>query len=199
MADPSAFDRAYYQRYYHDPRTRVGSPQSVQVLADFVCAFLRHVGQPVRRVLDMGCGLGHWRDAVLRHYPKARYTGVEYSEYLCDELGWTHGSAVDFSMRGQADLVICQGVLQYLERADCRRAIDNLATLTRGALYLEVLTERDWQENCDREATDGNVHLRSGAWYRGLLARHFVNYGGGMFLAHGSPATLFELEHLEGR
>ena len=197
MSEPFAFDQKYYDRFYRDSETRVATRESTDRLADFVCAYLIHIDQPVRRVIDMGCGLGYWRDAVTRHFPASEYTGVELSSYVCEEMGWTQGSVVDFRSRQKFDLVICQGVLQYLTDAECRAAIANLAKLCRGALYLEALTEQDWAENCDQDVTDGAVHLRAGSWYRRHVAKHFTNCGGGVFLADRSDATLFELERLD--
>lgn len=196
MSDTSTFDKNYYDRYYRDPETRVASQESVQVLADFVCSYLIHIGQPVEHVIDLGCGLGYWQAAIREHFPAASYVGVEYSEYLCEAYGWTQASAVDFKSRHKADLLICQGVLQYLPDPACERAIANFARLGRGALYLEALTRKDWQENVDQKVTDGEVHLRTGGWYRRRLAEHFVNCGGGVYLTDSSPAALFELERL---
>jgi len=190
------FDSGYYERYYRDPRTRVASKDQVAVLGRFVCSFLRYLGQPVESVLDLGCGLGWWRPVLKKHFPEAGYLGVELSEHLCERHGWTQGSAVDFRSLRPFDLVICQGVLQYLTREEASRAIDNLAELTRGALYLEVLTRSDWKEHCDRKKTDGSVYLREGRWYRKELAPHFIACGGGLYLSSRSPATLYELERL---
>ncbi len=151
----------------------------------------------MRRVLDVGCGLGLWQQALQQHFPRASYQGVELSDYACKRYGWIKGSVVDYRTRHAFDLVICQGVLQYLDDRDARAAIANLASLSRRALYLEALTTADWEDNCDRRATHGGVHLRSGSWYRRQLSRYFRNCGGGLFLANTAQATLFELEHLD--
>jgi hypothetical protein len=104
---------------------------------------------------------------------------------------------VDYAASEPADLVVCHGVLQYLDARSARRAIANLARLTGGALFLEALTAEDWEHNCDRSLTDGDVFLRPAAWYRRELARRFTNCGGGVFLAASSPAVLYELEKAE--
>lgn len=188
------FDEDYYQRFYPDSEAPEAAPTR---LGDFLGSYLDHMGVDVRRVLDMGCGVGNWRPVIARAYPRATYTGVEYSRYLCQKLGWVQGSAVDYSASRKFDLVICQSVLQYLDARQARKAIGNLAGLCRGALYLEALTVKDWEENCDRRHTDGEVYLRQGAWYRRELARHFVNCGGGVFLSKGSPVVMYELETAE--
>jgi len=76
------FDEAYYQRYYFDKKTSVVDPAHAERLGAFVCSYLHYLRVPVARVLDMGCGIGLWRDMVARHLPGARYHGVEYSAYL---------------------------------------------------------------------------------------------------------------------
>ena len=101
---------------------------------------------------------------------------------------------VDYLGRGRFDLVICHDVIQYLGNADASRAIDNLASLSRGALYLGVLTREDWNEHCDRERTDDQVHLRAARWYRRRLDRHFTAAGGGVFLKKDAPVVLWSLE-----
>ena len=190
------FDRRYYDRYYRNPRTRVSSQHEAAVLGRFVCAYLAHLGQPVRRVLDAGCGLGRWRKVIAEHFPRASYRGIEVSEYLCRELGWTHASIAEYRTRGRFDLVVCQGVLQYLEPREAAAALANLGRLCRGALYLEVLTAEDWRDNCDRRATDGGVHLRPANWYRRRLSPAFRACGGGLYLHRDSTAVLYALEGL---
>lgn len=194
MAKERCFDRAYYEEFYEvgaEDRREIGR------LVDFVCAYLRYLELPVRRVLDLGCGPGLWREPIRRHHPRASYTGVEVSEHLCRECGWTRGSAVDFRARRPFDLVICADVLQYLPGAAAEAAIDNLGRLCRGALYFNLLTREDWDENCDRERTNGDVHLRRAAWYRRRLRRHFVPVGGGVFVSARASTVLWELEKLD--
>lgn len=187
------FDAAYYARHY--PKTRGdAAPARVVRLVDFVAAYLRHLELPVRRILDIGCGRGLWRARLERHFPRARYHGVELSRYLCERYGWQHGSVVDYRSRASFDLVICQGVLQYLDDDNAGRAIENLAALSRGALYLEALTRGDWLHNVDRAHTDGDTYQRSARWYRKRLMSHFTHAGGGLWLQSRADCVLFELE-----
>ena len=189
-----AFNKAYYRRFYLDTQTRVRSSAGEERLARFVFGYLGHLGIPVRRVLDMGCGLGKWRGLLTKHHPRGEYTGVEISEYLCGKYGWTHSSAADFRGRGRYDLVLCQSVLQYLGDEDAAKALANLARLCRVALYREISTRRDWEIHCNRKMTDGKVYLREEHWYRKLLAPHFRSAGGGLFLPKDSPVVLYDLE-----
>ncbi|MDB5105886.1 MAG: Methyltransferase type 12 [Fibrobacteres bacterium] len=190
----TAFDEAYYRRFYLDSDTRVRSGQAEERLARFVFGYLGHLGIPVRRALDLGCGLGRWRGILARHHPRADYTGVEISPYLCEKYGWLRSSAADFKGRGRYDLVLCQSVFQYLGDEEARNAVANLARLCRGAVYLEIITKRDWELHCNRKMTDGKIYLRDAAWYRKLLAPHFRSAGGGIFLPKDSPVVLYDLE-----
>ncbi len=197
MTRSFSFDSAYYDRFYRDRNRRVTSGPETDRLVGFVVAYMRHLDLPLRTVADVGCGLGLWRTALRKHRRGVRYTGVEVSDYLCERYGWQQGSVVDWDPKSSFDLVVCHGVLQYLGARDARRAIRNLTRLSHGAVYLEALTREDWQQNCDREVTDGDVFLRPVAWYRRALAPHFTNCGGGLFLTHRASAVLYELEKAE--
>ncbi len=194
VAVDSRFDQAYYERHYLDPETRVIGPDEVRRLARFVLGYLGYLDVDVGDVLDVGCGVGLWRDAVAELAPDARYHGLEASAYLCARYGWERASITDLAGRQPADLVICQGVLQYLTAKEASAAIRALAEVTSGALYLEVLTREDWERNCSQDRTDGAVHLRTAAWYRRLLAPRFIAVGGGLFLPRDTHVVLYELE-----
>lgn len=191
------FDRAYYDRFYGDRETRVTSAEETARLARFVTSYLDYLGVAVETVLDVGCGVGLWRKPLKKAYPGATYTGLEFSEHIARKHGWVQGSIGTY--RGAAaDLVICQGVLQYVPDRQLPSAIANLARLSRQALYLEALTQNDWDERVDTALTDGAVHLRPASRYRRLLSgAGFRACGGGVYLGPKNGSVLFELE--EGR
>jgi SAM-dependent methyltransferase len=190
------FDANYYARYYRSADTRVTEADETKRLARFVGSYLKHIGQPVRNVLDLGCGLGQMQKPLRAEFPEASYLGVERSSYLCERYGFRPGSAVDFKARGRFDLIICKGVLQYLTKAEAEAALANLAELCRGCLYLEALTREDWTEACDQERTDGEVYLRPASFYRRRLRTSFTGAGGGIFVHERSEAVLYALESL---
>ena len=193
------FDEAYYQRFYFDKKTSVVDQQHLERLGTFVCSYLQYLRIPVRRVLDVGCGIGLWREVVARHFPNASYHGVEYSEYLCQRYGWERGSVVDYSGDKPFDLVICQGVLPYLSPTDLQAALRNLARLSRGALYLEAVTREDYdRDTIDEDLTDPRLLRHRAQLYRRGLAEGFKPLGGGLWLSHQAEIPLFELECPQG-
>ena len=193
-----AFDRDYYQRFYFNRRTAVTSRAEMHARARLIAGCVDYVGLPVAKILDAGCGVGLLRAPLLHGLKRASYTGLEFSDYLCQRYGWRQGSIETFRTRERFDLVICYDVLQYLSAAAARRAIANLARLCRGALYFGALTREDWRDNCDRRLTDRAVHLRPGEWYRRRLRRQFLYLGFGMWLRKGQCPLLWDLERCIG-
>lgn len=188
------FDSAYFRKYYLNAATRVTTPAEMRGRALLIAAILRHARIPVRKILDAGCGIGLLRKAFAATLPRARYAGLEASDYLCARYGWTKGSVVDYQPRVPGDLVVCYDVLQYLDDRNAAKAIANLARLSRGAVYVSALTREDWRDNCDQSRTDRAVHLRSGEWYRRRLRRHFRHLGFGVWLHKDATAILWDME-----
>lgn len=194
-ASDDLFDEAYYERFYFNKKTSVVDPAHMERLGAFVCSYLQYLRVPVLRVLDVGCGIGLWREIMARHFPGASYHGVEYSPYLCERYGWERGSVIDFRADEPFDLVICQGVLPYLSPPDLQRALANLGRLSRGALYLEAVAYEDYERDVvDEGLTDPRLFRHRAALYRRGLAPRFKDVGGGVWLSRTAPMPLFELE-----
>ncbi len=194
MRQSAAFDSAYFRKYYFDASTRVTSAAEMLGRARLIAAVLRHAGIPVRSILDAGCGVGLLRKAFAKVLPRARYMGLEASDYLCARYRWTKGSVVDFAPRSRSYLVICYDVLQYLDDRAAARSVANLDKLTNAALYVSALTREDWRENCDQTRTDRAVHLRSGEWYRRRLRRRFNHLGFGIWVRKDVTTILWDME-----
>jgi SAM-dependent methyltransferase len=195
VAQPSGrFGAAYFRKFYLNPATRVVTFSEMRSRATLIAALLTHLQIPVRSILDAGCGIGLLRRPFAEMLPRARYVGLEFSEYLCRRYGWQYGSVVTHKAREPFDLLICYDVLQYLDDAQASRAVANFANLTRAALYVSALTREDWRDNCDRSRTDRAVHLRSGAWSRRRLGKSFRYVGFGVWLRKDVSAILWDLE-----
>ena len=103
------FDKDYYQRFYFDPRTAVVSQAEMTARARLISSYADHIGLPVRRILDAGCGVGLLRKPLQRAFPNAVYVGLEYSEYLCQRYGWQQGSLATFAAVGALSLAAGNG------------------------------------------------------------------------------------------
>ena len=77
------FDSDYFRKYYFDAATRVTTAAQMRGRARLIAAILHHAGIPVRSILDAGCGTGLLRAAFAAAIPRARYVGLEASDYLC--------------------------------------------------------------------------------------------------------------------
>lgn len=190
---PQQFDAHYYRRFYLRAATRAMSQPETECRAAVVATLVKQLELPVKRILDMGCGLGWFKSPLLKVFSTARYTGVEYSQYLCDEYGWQQGSVVDYDSPAQFDLIVCCDVLQYLDDKQATLAINNLGRLCRGALYLHVPTKRDWKTLMDPSGTDTQVHVRSGKWYQQRLRKHFNHIGNGVLVKRNVEVLQWEL------
>jgi hypothetical protein len=197
MTAPGRFDEAYYRRHYTG-RRRIHSARQVARLASGVSGLATWLGVELGAVLDVGAGPGYWRSWFRRHRPAVRYRSTDLSPYACARYGHERRDISRWRSRERYDLVVCQGVLPYLDDAAAARAIDNLGAMCRGLLYLEAITGRDLAEAVDRRATDTAVHARSGAWYRRRLARWFVPVGAGLWAARRAGLVLYELEARAG-
>ncbi len=191
------FNASFYRRFYFDPRTRVTTRAETVVRAQIVAALLKHMELPVRTILDAGCGVGWMRQPLLRAFPRAKYTGIEVSQHICERYGWTQASIASYRTRTRFDLIVCYDVLQYLTDAEAARAIANLGRLCRGAMFLHAPTREDWQRNADRSCSDADIHLRPTDWYRTRLARRFRHAGFGLYVRRSVPLLQWELERVE--
>jgi SAM-dependent methyltransferase len=192
------FTAAYFRKFYLNAATRVVTPREMHSRAALIAGALRQCQIPVRSILDAGCGIGLLRKPFKELLPRARYVGLESSQYLCGRFNWIHGSISDFAPGKSFDLVVCYDVLQYLPDREAARAIANLGKLSRAALYVSALTTEDWRENCDRSRTDRAVHLRRGEWYRRRLKKSFHYVGFGIWVRKNVTAIQWEMERSPG-
>ena len=192
----TTFDQAYYERYYGSARTRVHSSDEVGKLCAGIVSLLEWWQHPPRTVLDVGAGVGLWRDWFKKNRPNVRYRSTEYSAHACRAYGHEQRDITQWRAANKEtfDLVVCQGVLPYLDDAGAAKAIDNLAAMSAGFLYLEAITKRDIREVCDGARTDVAVHGRTGAWYRKRLGKHYVEVGCGLWCKKGAGVLFYELE-----
>jgi hypothetical protein len=190
----AVFDATYFRRYYESSRSRVYGREHVAHLARGVTGFVLWFGGDIDAVLDIGAGIGLWGDWFGANFPEVRYRSIDVSEYACAKYGHEKRDISRWRAREKFDLIVCQGVLPYLDDVACAKAIVNMAEMCRGFLYVEAITARDLREVCDRKRTDVSVHARSASFYRRLLTRYFEPIGCGLYHVKGGDKLFYELE-----
>lgn len=197
------FDASYYDRFYGHPETAVHDEARIAALGRGLSGFCEWFGLPLARVLEIGAGTGLLRDWFRRELPDAEYVSTEYSAHAAATYGHhrldVSAPGASKLLRKPYDLVVCQGVLQYLDDDAAERAIETLARACRGLLYLEAITRHDLEEVCDRELTDVAVHARRGSFYTRRLAVGFEQVGAGLWHRRGGPLVFYELERAPRR
>jgi SAM-dependent methyltransferase len=176
------YDRQYFDKWYRNPRYRVKSPVELARQVAFVLGAAEHVlARQVRSVLDVGCGEGNWRAPLVRRRPGLQYTGVDASEYAVSRFGsrrnirlGTIDSLDRLRLRQSYDLILCVGMLNYLEPAQLKRGLKHLYDRAGGLVYLELFTSADRGVFGDTRGT----RLRGPAWYRARMREaKFVSIG----------------------
>lgn len=167
------YDRAYFNRWYRAERTRVFTPAEIERRVRFVIDAAEHVNErPVRRVLDVCCGEGHWQPVVKRLRPAAHYTGVDVSEYAIQRFGKRRnlrlgrfGELANLGLEGPFDLIVCTGALYYIETAEVAVGLRAIGELLEGVAFLEIFTEGD-----ELTGNIGDIRHRSAAEYDRMMS-----------------------------
>ncbi|MEP6836148.1 MAG: class I SAM-dependent methyltransferase [Gemmatimonas sp.] len=166
------YTREYFEKWYRNPRHRVKSPAELARQVAFVLHTAEWVlGRRARSVLDVGCGEGQWRAALRTHRPGIRYTGIDPSTYAVERFGKRRNISLgsfenlgQLSQTGPFDLVICCGMLNYINTTSLAAGLVHVASLTHGVAFLEIFTGAD--------ATEGDTSWpkpQSADWYRSIL------------------------------
>lgn len=145
------YDRAYFDRWYRDGRTRVHARGALARKVGFAVAACEHLlERPLRSVLDVGCGEGAWQPLLQALRPGVRYAGVDSSAYAVGRYGRRRnlrlgrfGQLGDLGLDGPFDLVVCSDVLHYVPAREIPRGLEALAELLHGVAFIEVFTGAD--------------------------------------------------------
>jgi trans-aconitate methyltransferase len=185
------FDATYYSRFYG--KNGAHDEQRIARLATAVHNMCAWWGVEIESVLDVGAGIGMWRDWYRENHPHVSVQSIDVSEHACATWGHDLRNIVDWTPPRKSDLVVCHSVLQYLDNTDFVSAVGNLAAGTRWLMYLELPTKWDYENIVDESGTDMQVFKRSAQWYRRVLNEHFVQIGAGLWTPHnGLP--MYQLE-----
>ena len=174
------YDQAYFDRWYRS-RGKIHARNEVRrkvLMAVSVAEYFLRA--PIETVLDIGAGEGAWYTQLRTLRRRAKYTGVEPSEYAVSRFGEernirkaSFSSVKSLRLEGEFDLVVCADVLHYLSETEIRRGLPELVRRTGGVAYLEVLTEED-----DVIGDLDGLIKRPAAWYRQIFSRAGLTQAG---------------------
>ncbi len=193
-----SYDRAYFDKWYRNPRHRVKTPTELRRQAEFVLRLAEWVlGRPVRTVLDVGCGEGQWRAELRRLRRGVHYDGVDPSAYAIARFGARRGLMLggiedldDLPLRPAYDLVVCCGMLNYLPLDTLTRGLRQVSRRTGGVAYLELFADTDRFEG-DTSWTSP----QSPAWYRrAIRSAGFQSIGMHGYIPSGHTQQVAALE-----
>jgi 2-polyprenyl-3-methyl-5-hydroxy-6-metoxy-1,4-benzoquinol methylase len=201
MSAPTArkrYDEAYFTKWYHDPRTRVHSRDSVKRKIRMVLAVTEYfLGRKLRSVLDVGAGEGVWGTELRRIRPGIRYLGVDPSEYVVGRHGKRRNIRLGsfeqlptLQLGRGYDLIVCADMLQYVADGALKRGVRHLASLLHGVAFLEAYTTGD-----EMEGDLDDWHPRSKPQYRRIFANAgLVACGVHCYIAPDVAVNAVELE-----
>jgi len=169
---PKRYDRAYFRRWYHDPRTRISSVRALERKVHLAVSVAEYfLGRRLRTVVDIGCGEALWYDALKQLRPRVQYTGIDSSEYVVRAFGDSHhvrhgsfGALRALRLPTRVDLIVCADVLQYIPARDLIPGLRAIRRALGGVAYIEVFTRDD-----DMEGDMQGWHARSANEYRRLF------------------------------
>lgn len=148
---PKPYDRAYFDRWYRNPRTRIHVAEAVGRKVALAVSTTEYLLQrPLRTVLDVGCGEGAWQPILGRMRPRARYVGVDSSEFAVRRWGrrrnlklGTFGKLAALDLGGPFDLIVCSDMLHYVPGRELAAGLAAMRTMLEGVAWIEVFTSAD--------------------------------------------------------
>jgi len=145
------YDRAYFDKWYRDPRHAVASAAELKrKVALAVAQAEYYLGRPLRNVLDVGCGEATWRAPLRALRAGVAYRGLDASPYVVARYGRSRnvglarfGQLEHLRFEHRFDLIVCTDVLHYLKPAEIRAGLAGIGEMLEGVAFLEVFTSRD--------------------------------------------------------
>jgi len=167
------YDRAYFERWYHNSRHAVGSGHALErKVALALAAAEYYLCHPVRNVLDVGCGEGAWRKPLRALRPGVEYLGLDSSEYAVARYGKsrnirlaTFGQLGELRFDTTFDLIVCSDVIHYVPTPQLKRGLRGIVEMLDGVAFLELFTSVDSPDG-DKRGFIG----RSPRWYQSTFA-----------------------------
>jgi SAM-dependent methyltransferase len=167
------YDRAYFDRWYRDPRHTVVHEGVLERRVRLAVAAAEYLlERPLRSVLDVGCGEGRWRALLRRVRSRVRYTGVDSSLYAVARFGRSRdvrlgrlGTLGRLDLDPPYDLIVCSDVLHYVETDEALKGLRAIERMLGGVAFIEAFARED-----ETEGDHEGFQPRPAAVYRRLFA-----------------------------
>jgi SAM-dependent methyltransferase len=201
------YDRAYFDRWYRDPKQRVKHGGEFLRKVRLALAIAEYyLGRPVETVLDVGCGEGHWRAPLLAERPRLHYLGVDASDYVVRRYGRTRNlhqvsfaelprladhAGMLFGGVASVDLLVCSDVVHYVPTAELSTGLSTFSRLCHGVAWIEMFCRGD-----EFVGDDDGFIARPRSWYlRTLTGAGWLPLGSNAWLHAGlrERASVLEL------
>lgn len=194
------YDRAYFDHWYRKKRIRQSRAVLARKIALAVALAEHALGRTLRSVLDVGCGEMPWREELRLVRPRARWQGVDPSDYVVSQFGKSHkvcrgswGELSRLRLGRPFDLVVCCDVLHYLDENEIRSGLATLEDLLGGVAYLEAFTAED-----DPTGDLEGFHVRPASFYRRLFRAYgLVPCGPSAWMLEETRENAAALDRLE--
>ncbi len=197
-----AYDRAYFRKWYHDPKKRLVRRAEVARKVAMALGVAEHLlGRPIASVLDVGCGEGAWFPLLRALRPKLRYLGLDTSDYAVRRFGRSRnvrrgswGEVAELRFDEPFDLVVCSDALHYVSTREVLRGLESLPEMVGGVGYFDFLSsDDDLETGIEGDLVD--FHMRRASWYRRKFrAAGLVECGLGFWVAPDLAPQLTALE-----
>ncbi|MAF77385.1 MAG: hypothetical protein CME63_17170 [Halobacteriovoraceae bacterium] len=188
------FSSQYWEENYNEPEEMDGIVNAGQH-AKYISAFFAVDYVDISSVIDLGFGLGHLFEEVLKEFMPYRAMGIEPSTYAFDRVKERKISPCDStkltlkkwdlvtwseSIHKKSkwyDLGLCTSVFQYLTDKELKKVIPMMSKQMK-YLYLSVPTDYELQRQVsDLEFKDRYAIHRTKRDYLELLRPHFTIIG----------------------
>lgn len=192
------YDKAYFDKWYRHPKHRVVTTATTTRKAAMILGVAEYfLERPVRTVLDIGCGEGHWQPILTRLRPGLRYLGVDPSEYAVSRFGRQRnlrlGGFADLggiNLTKTYDVIISSDTLYYVPRKDLDVGISLIAQMLGGIAFLEAYASEEALEGDFKE-----IEPRTTTFYRRLFRRHgLISCGPHCYAGEVMRGQVMELE-----
>ncbi|MGQ0765008.1 MAG: class I SAM-dependent DNA methyltransferase [Gemmatimonadota bacterium] len=171
------YDRAYFDKWYRNPRHRVKSPLDIRRQLSFIVSATEYIFErPLRSVLDVGSGEGNWGLVLRKLRPEVRYYGVDPSVYAVKRFGKRRniqlgglGDVGKLDLPDDFDLILCCGVLNYVGTPELTTGLVALRDRCAGTAYFEIFAREDdatgdFSRSAARPAAFWRKLLRNAGW-----------------------------------